>query len=87
MQNLTDERKFKNDKIMEAYLKRNDQNDIAKMFSMEVSDVALVTKANNCTHTRMITLENRRENEFIKPLLCFDELEFLDQYPLENFKK
>ena len=40
----------------------------------------------NCHNTRKITGENVRKGEAMKPIVIADELQFLDKYPIENFR-
>lgn len=87
MQEFVKDRAYKIDRILEEYDKRKTQMEVAEMFSMDKRHVSWVTQENNYKHTRKITQENRKENELIKPILLLDDFEFLDQYPVENFKK
>lgn len=87
MQELIKDRAFKIDRILEEYDKRKTQKEVAEIFSMNIVHISWVTQKCNYKHTRKITQENRREDELIYPLLLLDEFEFLDQYPIENFRK
>lgn len=86
MQDLARDRAYKIDRILEEYDKRKTQMEVAIMFQMEIKHVSWVTQENNYKHTRKITQENRKEHEIIKPILCYDDFGFLDQYPISNFK-
>lgn len=82
----SDERKYKVERILEEYDKRNSQEDIARKFGIRAEHVSWVTQMNGYKHTRKITPENRRENEKITPVIFYDDFDFLDVYPIENFK-
>ena len=86
MQDIIADREYKNNRILEEYNKRKTQIEVAEMFQMDVKHVSRVTQENNYRHTRKITQENRKEHEVIKPVTFFGDFEFLDQYPIENFK-
>jgi hypothetical protein len=89
MSNLAEERKFKIDRIVEEYNKRKTQKEIAEMFGMNIKHVSWVTQLNNYKHTRKITGDNIREGKKINGIFLYEDEEyaFLDQYPIENFKK
>lgn len=80
------DREFKITRIKEEYDKRKTQKEVADMFKMNIKHVSMVTQKNNYIHTRKITQENRKENETINAFTYYDEYEFLDQYPIGNFK-
>lgn len=87
MEKLYEERKKKISRIVEEYDKRNTQNDIAKMFSMNPRHVASVTQQKNYKHTRKVTIDNMRDGERINAINVLSDFEFLDQYPMENFEE
>ena len=74
-------------KIQEDCGTRMTQQEVADMFRMNIRDVARVTQLANCHNTRKITGENVRKGEAMKPIVIADELQFLDKYPIENFRK
>ena len=86
MQNIMDSRKYKIERIIQEYDKRKTQKEVADMFLMDVKHVSWVTQEHNYKHTRKVTQENRKENELINGVIRFDDFEYLDQYPIENFK-
>lgn len=86
MDKIYEERKFKVERILEEYDKRKTQNEVAEMFGMSSTHVSWVTQENNYKHTRKITEENRKEDEMIRPVIFWNQFEYLDQYPIENFK-
>lgn len=86
MDKIYEERKFKVERILEEYDKRKTQNEVAEMFGMSIEHVSWVTQENNYKHTRKITEENRKKDEVIRPVIFWNQFEYLDQYPIENFK-
>ena len=86
MDKIYEERKFKVERILEEYDKRKTQNEVAEMFGMSTEHVSWVTQENNYKHTRKITEENRKKDEVIRPVIFWNQFEYLDQYPIENFK-
>ena len=86
MDQIADERFEKFKKSVEQYGTRMTQQEVADMFRMNIRDVARVTQLANCHNTRKITGENVRKGEAMKPIVIADELQFLDKYPIENFR-
>lgn len=82
---INEEREKKINRILEEYKERGTQEDVAKMFGMEIEDVAFVTQKNNYYHTRKIKRNNIRKNESITPCIFLDDFDCLDKYPIENF--
>lgn len=85
MNEIYEERKEKINRILEEYSKRKSQNAIAKMFNMSPKHVSLVTQENNYFHTLDLTQCNPN-NRVINPIIFYDNFEYLDQYPIENFR-
>lgn len=83
---VIEERAYKIDRILEEYDKRKTQQEVAAMFNMSKDHVSWVTQRCNYKHTRKITPENIKPEERISPIINYKEFEFLDQYPIENFK-
>lgn len=46
----------------------------------------IITQLDNCHNTRKVTCENVRKGEAMIPIIFADQLYFLDQYPIENFR-
>ncbi len=86
MGTLINDRAFKIDRILEEYDKRKTQKEVAEMFDMSITHVSWVTQQNDYKHTRKITDENIKPGESISPIIDYKEFEYLDQYPIENFK-
>lgn len=82
-----EDRSYKIDRILEEYNKRGIQKEVAEMFNMKEEEVSKVTRLNNYWHTRKITPENKRPGEKISLFTHLDDYEFLDKYPIEDFKK
>ena len=82
-----DKRPEKAKKIIEEYMKRETQQGVGNKFGMSEKEVRKVTQEFNFKHTRRVTPENRRPEETINPFAHYNKLDFLDNYPLENFKK
>ena len=85
MNEIYEERKEKINRILEEYSKRKSQNAIAKMFNMSPKHVSWVTQENNYFHTLDLTQCNPN-NRVINPIIFYDNFEYLDQYPIENFR-
>lgn len=85
MDEIYEQRKKKIDRILEEYSKRKSQNAIAKMFHMSTKHVSLVTQENNYFHTLDLTQCNPN-NRAINPVIFYGKFEYLDQYPIENFR-
>lgn len=87
MNEIYEERKYKIERIIEEYDKRKTQMEVAEIFHMNPKHVSWVTQQNDYKHTRKITPENIKEGESISPIIEYEEFEYLDQYPIENFRK
>lgn len=86
MKQIYEERKIKINRILEEYLKRKSQNMIAEMFNMSPKHVSWVTQQNNYFHTLDLKQCNPN-NKAINPIIFYEDFEYLDKYPIENFKK
>lgn len=87
METLMEEREFKISRILEEYDKRKTQIEVAEMFGMDTKHVSWVTQQSDYKHTRKITHENIRLGECISPIIDYEDFAYLDQYPIENFRK
>lgn len=87
MGNLISDRVIKVDRILEEYDKRKTQKEVAEMFNMDIKHVSWVTQQNDYKHTRKISSENIKPGESVSPIIDYNDFEYLDRYPIENFKK
>ena len=84
MERVFEERKKKIERILEEYGKRKSQKYLAEMFDMSQRHVSWVTQENNYYHTLNLT-ECNPSGKTIKPVIFYEDFEFLDKYPIERF--
>ena len=86
MDQITDERIEKYDRIVQKYEETPTQREVADMYGMNKRHVAKVTQLDNCHNTRKVTCENVRKGEAMIPIIFAYQLYFFDKYPIENFR-
>lgn len=81
MDKSVEERVKKAKKIIDLYKSREyRQEDVAQELNIPLQVVREVTKAAGYAHGKMVTLENRNDNQFVKPVTIFGDLCILDKY-------
>lgn len=81
MDQITDERFEKYDRIVEKYEERRTQREVADMYGMNKRHVAKVTQLDNCHNTRKVTCENVRKGEAMIPIIFCIPIIFFRQIP------